>query len=287
MNYRIRFRELTAADLTPDGPALPAPEDFQAHLQAIADEIRNLQGIAQVSAETDTSLVFSTTDGLGVEQLKAGLRPILRNHANGLRFAGLGMLQGAVAVSPANPPQGENVVQQPIEFNQPKFFSFNGRIGRMRYLAYSMALTLVFGLPAAIVVGIIAVIAAHYAGSVNEIGGGSIALMILGGLLFFIPLTIFAWGFHIRRLNDMNQSGWLSLLFLVPYIGPLFMLLFLSFGSGTRGPNKYGAPPPPNTTGINVLAGIFIGINVLAVIGMIVMFITMIAAFAVIGAKLH
>ncbi len=47
--------------------------------------------------------------------------------------------------------------------------------------------------------------------------------------------------FIAGRLNDINKSGWYSLLAFVPIINLLgFVLIFID---GTQGPNKYGADP--------------------------------------------
>lgn len=44
----------------------------------------------------------------------------------------------------------------------------------------------------------------------------------------------------IRRLHDLNLSGWAALLYFVPLVGA-FMMLYLFFAPGKE-PNKYGPP---------------------------------------------
>lgn len=46
----------------------------------------------------------------------------------------------------------------------------------------------------------------------------------------------------MKRLHDLNKSGWLILLCCVPIIGWIFALYML-FADGTVGPNPYGADP--------------------------------------------
>ena len=46
----------------------------------------------------------------------------------------------------------------------------------------------------------------------------------------------------VRRLHDMNVSGWLCLLMFVPYAGALFQLI-IGCIDGTVGPNSYGPDP--------------------------------------------
>lgn len=53
----------------------------------------------------------------------------------------------------------------------------------------------------------------------------------------------------IQRCHDFNASGWVSLLVLVPLANLIFMII-----PGTRGPNRFGAPTPPNSAGVLVAA---------------------------------
>jgi hypothetical protein len=53
----------------------------------------------------------------------------------------------------------------------------------------------------------------------------------------------------IQRSHDMNVTGWLCLISLIPLAALVFWLV-----PGTPGENNYGKPPPPNTTGAVVLA---------------------------------
>ena len=53
----------------------------------------------------------------------------------------------------------------------------------------------------------------------------------------------------IQRSHDMNVTGWLSLILLVPF-GPFVFVL----APGTRGENQYGKQPPPNSVGVILLA---------------------------------
>lgn len=58
------------------------------------------------------------------------------------------------------------------------------------------------------------------------------------GIILFLPVVI---SLYVRRLHDVNQSGLLTLLVLVPFID-LLLFLYLLFAPGTQGPNKYGEP---------------------------------------------
>jgi uncharacterized membrane protein YhaH (DUF805 family) len=125
------------------------------------------------------------------------------------------------------------------ETYQPKFFSLKGRIGRVRYFAYSylsiFLLMFVAGLLAAIVIPL------------TGGGNGSSAAAIVFLIALYVPMIAIGFVMMIRRLNDLNQSGWLSLLMLVPLLN-FFFALYLMFGAGTSGANKYGPKPAKNST---------------------------------------
>ena len=62
----------------------------------------------------------------------------------------------------------------------------------------------------------------------------------LGFSVIFLLYLYFLWVITIRRLHDMNRSGWFSLFFLLPILNVL-LSLYLLFGSGSTGSNRYGA----------------------------------------------
>ncbi|HEY9104776.1 DUF805 domain-containing protein [Chitinimonas sp.] len=132
-----------------------------------------------------------------------------------------------------NPMQGD-------ETYQPQFLSLSGRIGRVRYLAYCCALTLIW----AVAFGIVAVIGAVLKSPV---------LMGIGMVVLYIPLIVVQLGFGRRRLNDLDQSGWWLLLNFVP-LANLGLAIYMLFFPGTKGSNRFGPEPVANTAGVIVLA---------------------------------
>jgi uncharacterized membrane protein YhaH (DUF805 family) len=66
--------------------------------------------------------------------------------------------------------------------------------------------------------------------------------------LVTIPIAIiivfFGISLSIRRLHDLNKTGWLTLIIYIPLVGA-FYGLYLLFSQGTTGENKYGSQPLP------------------------------------------
>lgn len=121
------------------------------------------------------------------------------------------------------------------EYGEIRVLSPRGRIGRVRYIGYSMGLSLVVLLVAGMAAGVASFASADAA--------------VLVGLFGYVALIAVQFLLSIQRSHDLNVTGWLSLISLIP----LGVLVFW-FVPGTRGENDYGKPPPPNTTGAIVLA---------------------------------
>jgi uncharacterized membrane protein YhaH (DUF805 family) len=137
------------------------------------------------------------------------------------------------APHPFNPiaPQPAGQPSQPIDttpVSETGFFK--GRIGRLGYLMASVYLLAYFVF--AVLLGLIG----HGTRTSN------VLVIILGmiGVFIAIPLGI---SLHIRRWHDLNQSGWLTLLNLLPGVN-LIVAVILALVPGTSGPNTYGASHP-------------------------------------------
>ena len=62
------------------------------------------------------------------------------------------------------------------------------------------------------------------------------------GLLVALALLLPSIAVAVRRLHDLDKSGWWYLLVFVPLIGFLVLLYFF-VQRGTEGQNQYGADP--------------------------------------------
>ncbi|MBC7452224.1 MAG: DUF805 domain-containing protein [Massilia sp.] len=128
---------------------------------------------------------------------------------------------------------GENVATY-----QPQILAVNGRIGRLRYLAYTFGLAMACMVAAALLMGVLAAISPK---------------MMMLGMIIYIPALAISFIMAIRRLNDMGHPGWWSLLTIIPILN-FFFGLWLIFGPGDAGSNNYGLPPTKNSTGVVVAA---------------------------------
>lgn len=156
-----------------------------------------------------------------------------------------------VSTSPYTPPQSA-VGEALPEFGELKFYTVHGRIGRLRYLAWTLALILM----ATLVGGAVA-------GALIGSGGQVLGMLLLAGVALtfsYLHITI-----SVQRMHDLGWSGWLWLLNLLPFVYMIFPLL-IAILPGNPGANRYGAPPPPNSTAVKVLSWSWIAVLVLSFI---------------------
>ena len=209
--------------------------DAQIYLQALTKT-----GI-KARIESESSIELNLADAHEHEHVPARPQPVF-----------------AEPVSPYAPPQasvGENLPA----FATLKPFSVEGRIGRLRYLAWTMALTLV-------ILGVVLVLAIP---AVAIISADSTAGLIIGGLvafILFIAVAVASIQFSVQRLHDIGWSGWLWLLNLVPFVGSFFPLVIM-VAPGTNIANRYGPPPPPNSTAVKVLSSLWVVFIAIVIVG--------------------
>ncbi|SHJ48847.1 Uncharacterized membrane protein YhaH, DUF805 family [Dethiosulfatibacter aminovorans DSM 17477] len=105
-----------------------------------------------------------------------------------------------------------------------EFFSFEGRLNRARFFGYGLVL--------AIIASVFDIII----DSVSNLG----VLLVL--LVLAIIIAIFELSICVRRLHDIEKSGWYVLLQVIPIVN-VILALVLIFMKGTDGPNEYGDDP--------------------------------------------
>lgn len=148
--------------------------------------------------------------------------------------------------SPYSTPKAQ-VAEELPEYAELKVFSVQGRIGRVRYLAWSAVMSFIF-------------MAAYFVAAI-----GLAVSPIVGGVLItavVIAAIVVSVQIGVQRLHDLNWSGWLWLLMLVPIANFVIAILMLVV-PGTPEANRFGPPPPPNSTAVKVLAFTWLGLPVL------------------------
>jgi len=133
---------------------------------------------------------------------------------------------------------------QPIRFWPP-----SGRIGRLRFLAYGLALYILF------------IVAAFAFGFASAMIGHDSALMSALAMVGFLVYLFAAFVLIVQRSHDMDMSGWWSIAAIIPIVGLLWV-----FKGGTRGANRWGPPPPPNGIAVTILGWL---LPVVVVIGIV------------------
>jgi uncharacterized membrane protein YhaH (DUF805 family) len=110
-----------------------------------------------------------------------------------------------------------------------KYVTFSGRAQRSEYWWYAL-FTFVTSIVLSILDGILFGVTA---------AGQSIG--ILSGL-FSLAVLLPSIAVGVRRLHDLDKSGWWLLLALIPILGFLVLLYFF-IQRGTEGPNRFGPDP--------------------------------------------
>ena len=129
------------------------------------------------------------------------------------------------------------IEQEPDHMADISIWGIEGRLGRMRFIAWSLVLML--AMAPAMLFGTLIMQSS----------------MMFGGFLIVamaLLVSVVAIQFSVKRLHDIGWSGWLLLVSFVPVLGSIFQLLILLL-PGSKGNNRYGAAPPANSTAVKVL----------------------------------
>ena len=111
------------------------------------------------------------------------------------------------------------------------YANFSGRARRAEYWYF--------------ILGNFVLIIAFYILAIVGVSNENIGLSILGNVIYLvIALGLFILGLAVavRRLHDINKSGWYYFIVLIPLIGAIVLLVWF-FTDGDRFTNNYGADP--------------------------------------------
>ena len=114
---------------------------------------------------------------------------------------------------------------------QENYLNFEGRARRSEFWWFQL-----FVIVGYIVVGVLfGVLGAVLGDTGATIGSLLYAVFGLGVLLPALAVSV-------RRLHDIDKSGWWLLIDLVPLVGPILLIVWFC-SAGTAGQNKFGSDP--------------------------------------------
>lgn len=157
------------------------------------------------------------------------------------------------SVAQSYAPPRAPVAEPMAEGGELRVFTTQGRIGRLRYLAWSLCL-----MTAALALWMVASVIL----AVSVVPG----VILIG--IFGLAFLVVSVQIGVQRLHDMGWSGWLMLLNLVPVIGTFFPFVMLLMPGNQRG-NRFGAPQPPNTRAVKTLAALWLLVPVIGIVAAI------------------
>lgn len=103
-------------------------------------------------------------------------------------------------------------------------FNFDGRARRSEFAHYYIFTLLVM------------FVAKALASTFGFFVGGYFMVGLVGLILLVPMLSVSS-----RRLHDLNLSGWMQIVFLIPIVG-FFFILYVMFSDSKTGSNQYGVP---------------------------------------------
>jgi uncharacterized membrane protein YhaH (DUF805 family) len=152
--------------------------------------------------------------------------------------------------NPYTPPRAAvSDIASEQEFQEVRMWAASGRVGRLRYLAYTTGAY------------IIAALIVAFAGALLTPSESAATLLLV---VVYVPMLVFCVLVAIQRSHDMDWNGWTVLLMIIPLVGFIWV-----FNPGTDGENKYGLPPPPNTLGVKILGFLFPALCIIGILAAI------------------
>jgi uncharacterized membrane protein YhaH (DUF805 family) len=124
--------------------------------------------------------------------------------------------------------------------DRPRIFSLSQRIGRLRYLVYSL-----LGILACVVFLILVYLLALLLPVADGKLVSTITYIVVKNLV--MPLIVLV--LTIRRVHDFDLRGWWALLALIPLVTLVFLFI-----PGSKGNNRFGPPLTPNHPGLRFVA---------------------------------
>ena len=152
----------------------------------------------------------------------------------------LSPISAMVSDTPYKSPDSQVINKEDLVTQKVRIFSLTQRIGRLRYLAYLLVSYLVLpfmgGMLSSLLVGVLSI-----SGLMSPTTFGPTLMLIV-----YSPVVIATFIFTVRRLHDLDRSGWQSILLFIPIIN-LIIIIALMLVAGEQQTNRFGPPPGKNT----------------------------------------
>ena len=121
-----------------------------------------------------------------------------------------------------------------------RYADFAGRSRRREYwmfVLFNYALAAVYGA----VLGIV-MLALYFADASETMMMSICYVLLVPYFLYSCYAMIPGLAVTVRRLHDLDKSGWYLLIGLIPLVGAILLLVWYCT-EGTRGPNRFGPDP--------------------------------------------
>ncbi|MFV0643223.1 MAG: DUF805 domain-containing protein [Sphingomonadaceae bacterium] len=126
-----------------------------------------------------------------------------------------------------------------------RYADFNGRSRRMEYWMFTLFSFLMGMFFVALILAGLPWDSINADGSESTTPPQFSPLFFVGIMLYFVfwlGTIVPALAVLVRRFHDQDKSGWMLLLYLVPYAGPIIIFVFMCL-DGTKGENRFGPDP--------------------------------------------
>ena len=117
------------------------------------------------------------------------------------------------------------------------YTNFSGRARRKEYWMFTLVYVIIL-IGCTVLDNVLGTVFMMDAGPLGEISMGYGWAYTICVLIHFIPGLALA----VRRLHDVGKSGWFYLIFLIPFIGAVWLLVLFCL-EGKKEDNKYGSNP--------------------------------------------
>jgi uncharacterized membrane protein YhaH (DUF805 family) len=116
-----------------------------------------------------------------------------------------------------------------------RYAEFNGRSRRKEYWMFTLYNSVIF-------------VVLYLAGLLTMMKGSIAAVFFVLAIVYWLAVLVPSLAVSIRRLHDIDKSGWFLLVGFIPLVGGIVLLIFVCL-DGTPGDNRFGPNPKAVTAG--------------------------------------